>query len=52
MELNIAIIIVVVILAILLIIFIIRRNFRDQKELEEKIKKTELGVDRHKDDKV
>lgn len=52
MELNTAVIAVVVILAILLLIFIIRRNFRDQKDLEEKIKKTELGIDRHKEEKI
>ena len=52
MELNVGVVAIVVILAALLIYFIIRRNFRDQKDLEETIKKMELGLDRHKEDRI
>ena len=52
MELNIGIVAVVAILAILLIFFTIRRNLRDQKDLENTINETELGPDRHKEDRI
>ena len=52
MELNLVVISITVILAILLIVFIIRRNFKDQKKLEEKIKRTDLGVEHHKEEKL
>ena len=52
MDLNIGILAIVVILAILLLYFIIRRNLRDQQDLEETLNKTELGPDRHKEERV
>ncbi len=52
MEFNLSIVVIVLIAAILLMIFTIRRNYRDKKDFEEKIKKTELGTDEHKNDKI
>ncbi|NEU07636.1 hypothetical protein GZH53_04850 [Flavihumibacter sp. R14] len=52
MELNVEILVIVGILAILLLYFIIRRNFKDQKDLEDTIKKSELHPDRHKGEKI
>jgi hypothetical protein len=52
MELNLGVISIAVVLALFLLFFIIRRNLKDQKKLEEKIKKTDLGVDHHKGDKI
>ena len=52
MELKVEILIIVGILAILLLYFIIRRNFKDQKDLEDTIKKSELGTDRHKEKRI
>lgn len=52
MDLNLSVVAIAIILAVLLIYFIIRRNFRDQKDMEETIKKSELGLDRHKEDRI
>lgn len=52
MELDLGIVVIVLIAAILLLIFTIRRNYRDRKDFEEKIKKTELGTDEHKSDRI
>lgn len=52
MDLNVGIVAIVVILAILLVYFTIRKNLSDQKDLEETINKTELGLDRHKEDRI
>lgn len=52
MDLNLGIFLFVVVLAVLLIFFMIRKNRKDQRDLEEKIKRTELGVDHHKADRI
>jgi preprotein translocase subunit YajC len=52
MELSIEILVIVVVLAILLIWFIIRKNRKDQKDLEETIKKTDIGTDHHKEERI
>lgn len=52
MELDLGILLLVVIPAILLIFFMLRKNRKDRIDLEEKIKRTELGTDQHKADRI
>jgi len=52
MELNIGVIAGLVVLVTLLVWFILRRNKHDLEDLEETIKKTDLGEDNHKEEKI
>jgi hypothetical protein len=51
MDLNITILAIVVIIGMLVLFFVLRKNRRDREDLEETIKKTELGVDHHKEER-
>jgi len=50
MEINWLIIGVVVVFAIILIIFIIKRNLKDEKELETFLNKNELPLEEDEDE--
>jgi FtsZ-interacting cell division protein ZipA len=52
MDLNIEVIIVVVTIAILILVFTIRKNLKEKKVFEDKIKNSELGADQHKESKI
>ncbi|WP_298220923.1 hypothetical protein [Flavobacterium sp.] len=50
MEINWIIISVVVIFAILLILFLIKRNLKDEKDLEVFLKNNDLPIEKEEDD--
>lgn len=52
MDINMAIIGVLIILVIPFIFFVIRRNRKDQRDMEEEMNKREMNPDKHDGDHI
>lgn len=52
MELNYLIIIPVIIIIAALVIFLIRRNRKDENELEQRLNKPDLKPEKHDEDNI
>jgi len=52
MKINVVVIAIIIVAILAFVYFVIKRNKKDQKELENELNTRELNPDKHKEDKV